>query len=34
LAKADRRHATAVEQWDANDLDFNMTEKSNGDVQP
>jgi hypothetical protein len=23
LAKADRRHATTIEQWDANDLDFN-----------
>jgi putative DNA primase/helicase len=34
MAKADRRHATTIEQWDANDLDFNTTESPDGHVQP
>jgi D5 N terminal like len=33
MAKADRRHATTIEQWDANDMDFNTRGKPNGYVQ-
>jgi putative DNA primase/helicase len=34
MAKADRRHATTIDQWDANDLDFNAAENPDGYVQP
>jgi hypothetical protein len=32
MAKADRRHATTIEQWDVKDLDFNVTEEPDGDL--
>jgi putative DNA primase/helicase len=28
MAKADRRHATTIEQWDTSDFDFNNPEKT------
>jgi putative DNA primase/helicase len=35
MAKADRRHATTIEQWDANDLDFNTAENpADGYIEP
>jgi putative DNA primase/helicase len=32
MAKADRRQATTIEQWDANKLTFNSRESNNGDL--